>query len=131
MGHIDATAYADTVITRPDIDVYNGGAKLALAYVTLYFPALVQEAIPVHIKKLNHPKWGYKVSLQVPENLQVVAGVPIAARSAKGTIGRGKWIATTGCPKSRRWPYKAVGNFDNGETYTYTDSVPCRPADGK
>jgi hypothetical protein len=129
MGHLDAEAWADTVVTKPDIDVYNGGPKLALAYVTLYHPALVQEAIPVHIQKLKHPKWGYKASLTVPRNLQVVAGVPIAAKSIKGTIGRGKWIATTGCPKSRRWPYRAVGKFSNGETYTYNGSVKCRPAD--
>jgi len=131
MGHLDATAYADTVITKPDIDVYNGGAKLALAYVTLYHPALVQEAIPVHIKKLKHPKWQYKASLTVPETLQIVAGVPIAARSIKGTIGRGEWLATTHCPKSRRWKYKAVGYFSPGGSYTYTDSVPCRPSGAK
>jgi hypothetical protein len=130
MGHIDATAYADTVITKPDIEVYNGGAKLALAFVTLYHPAFVQETIPVRIQKLKHPKWRYKASLTVPPSLQIVAGVPIAARSIKGTIGRGTWLATTHCPKSRRWPYRVKAFFDNGTDYTYDDSVPCRPSGG-
>jgi hypothetical protein len=127
IGHADATAYADNVITRPDIEIYNGGPKLALAYVTLYNPAFVQEAIPVRIQELRHPKWKYKVSFKVPESLQVVAGVPIAARSIKGTVGRKEIITTTGCPKSRRWPYVTKAFFSTGESYTYRDSVPCKP----
>jgi hypothetical protein len=128
MGHADATAYADNVITRPDIEIYNGGPRLALAYVTLYNPAFVQEAIPVRIQKLNHPRWQYKVSLSVPTSLQVVAGVPIAARSIKGWAGRGKWLATTHCPRSRRWEYKVRAYFSTGGSYTHSDSVPCRPS---
>ena len=131
IGFATGTVYADTVITRPRIEIFNGGAKLAFAYVTLYHPTLVQEPIPVHIKKLSHPKWKYKVSLKVPENLQIVAGVPIAARSLKGSVGRGNIIETTSCPKSRRWPYRAVGKFSNGVTYTYDGSSPCRPASAR
>lgn len=128
MGHIKATAWADEVITRPRIEVFNGGAKLALAYVTLFNPAFVQEAVPVRIQRLNSGKWGYKVSVVVPKSLQIVAGVPIAARSAKGTIGRGEWITTTSCPKSRRWPYVIKAYFSTGGSYTLRDSTPCKPA---
>lgn len=130
IGHADATAYADNVITRPDIEIFNGGQKLALAYVTLYNPAFVQEAIPVRIQELPNGKWKYKVSLRVPENLQVVAGVPIAARSIKGWIGSksSDLITTTSCPKSRRWPFELTAYFTSGEPYTHRDSVPCRPS---
>lgn len=128
IGHADATAYADNVVTRPDIEVFNGGQKLALAYVTLYNPAFVQEAIPIRIQKIRSGPWKYKASLKVPENLQVVAGVPIAARSIKGWIGRGKLITTTSCPKSRRWPYELKAYFTSGVPYTHRDSVPCRPS---
>jgi hypothetical protein len=127
MGRIRATAWADNEITRPRIAVYNGGARLALAYVTLFNPAFVQEAIPVRVKKLRRGKWGYKVSLRVPKSLQIVTGVPISPRSARGTIGRDEWITTTSCPKSRRWPYVLKAFFNTGESYTLRDSTRCRP----
>lgn len=128
MGSITGDAFADTVITHPRIKVFNGGAKLALAHVTLYHPSLVKETIPVHVKKLSGGKWGYKVSLSVPESLQIVAGIPIAVHELHGTIGRGNWIATTSCPKSRRWEYFGKAYFDDGTTVTHKDSVPCRPS---
>jgi hypothetical protein len=128
IGFMRATAYADTIITRPKIEIFNGGQTLALAYVTLYRPALVQDAIPVRIKLLRSGKWKYRVSFRIPEVLQVVAGVPIAARSVKGWVGRGEIITSTSCPRSRRWPYQATAWFTVGEPYTYRDSVPCRPS---
>ena len=128
MGYITGDVYADNVITHPQIRVFNGGAKLALAHVTLYHPTLVKETVPVRIKKLSHPKWKYKVSLDVPPSLEIVAGVPIAAKELHGTVGRGKWIATTNCPKSRKWEYEGKAYFLDGTTITHRDSVPCRPS---
>jgi len=129
IGFARATAYADTIVTRPKIEIFNGGQRLALAYVTLYRPALVQTAIPIRIEELPKGKWKYRASLRIPEVLQVVAGVPIAPRSIKGWVGRGKLITTTSCPRSRRWDYETKVFFTVGEPYTYRDSVPCRPAD--
>jgi hypothetical protein len=130
MGYITGDVYADTVITHPQIRVFNGGAKLALAHVTLYHPTLVKETIPVRIQELPRGKWKYKVSLRVPESLQIVAGVPIAPKRLYGTVGRGTWITTTSCPKSRRWEYEGKAFFTDGTTVTHRDSVPCRPASG-
>lgn len=128
IGSGTGVAYADNVVTRPRIEIFNGGSKLALAYVTLYRPALVREAIPVRIKELPRGKWKYKASFSVPDVLQVVAGVPVAAGSIKIKVGRGNLLETTSCPKSRRWPYLLRGYFSNGSDYTYRDTAPCRPA---
>jgi hypothetical protein len=128
IGSGTGVAYADEVITRPRIEIFNGGNQLALAYVTLYRPALVREAIPVRIKEFPRGKWKYKASVKVPMVLQIVAGIPIAAGSIKIKIGRGNLIESTSCPKSRRWPYELRGYFSNGSDYTYRDSVPCKPA---
>jgi hypothetical protein len=129
IGGGTASAYADTIITHPRIELFNGGPKVAFAYVTLYRPALVQTAVPARIQELPSGKWKYKVSIRIPEVLQVVAGIPIAARSFKGRVGRGDLITSTSCPKSRRWPFELKGYFSVGEPYTYRDSVACRPAD--
>jgi hypothetical protein len=128
IGSGTGTAYADRIITHPRIEIFNGGGELALAYVTLYRPALVREPIPVRIEELPRGRWKYKVSVRVPEVLQVVAGIPIAARSLRLKVGRGNLIETTSCPPSRRWPYLLRGYFSNGSDYTYRDSVPCKPA---
>jgi hypothetical protein len=128
IGSGTGVAYADSVVTKPKIEIFNGGSKLALAYVTLYHPALVRETIPVHIKELPRGKWKYKVSLSVPESLQIVAGIPIAAGSIKVKVGRGNLIETTSCPKSRKWPFLLRGYFSNGSDYTYRSSVSCKPA---
>lgn len=128
IGAARASAYADTIITHPKIEIFNGGKKVAFGYVTLYRPALVQIAVPARIRELPRGKWKYKVSFKVPRVLQVVAGVPIAARSIKGWIGKGKLLETISCPKSRRWPFEVTTRFTAGEPYTYRDSVPCRPS---
>lgn len=128
IGSGSAVAYADEVVTRARIEIFNGGNKLALAYVTLYHPALVREAIPVRIQKFARGKWKYKASVKVPMVLQIVAGIPIAAKSLELKIGRDNLIESISCPKSRRWPYELRGYFSNGSDYTYRDSVPCKPA---
>ena len=127
IGSGTGVAYADEVVTRPRIEIFNAGSKLALFYVTLYRPALVREAIPVRIQEFPRGKWKYKASFSVPEVLQVVAGIPIAAGSLELKIGRGNLIESTSCPKSRRWPYEVRGHFSNGSDYTYRDAVPCKP----
>jgi len=127
IGFGTGVAYADEVITRPRIEIFNGGNKLALAYVTLYHPALVREAVPVRIQEFPRGKWKYKVSFSVPMVLQIVAGIPIAAGWVEIKVGRGNLIETTSCPKSRRWPYEIRARFSNGSDYTHRDSAPCKP----
>jgi hypothetical protein len=128
IGSARASAYADTIITYPKIEIFNGGKKLALGYVTLYRPALVQIAVPARIQEMPNGMWKYRVTFKVPRVLQVVAGIPIAARTLDGWIGKGRLIESISCPKSRRWPYEVTTNFTVGQPYTYRDAVPCRPA---
>lgn len=128
IGSARASAYADSIITYPKIEIFNGGRNVAWAYVTLYQPALVEMAVAARIQEIPSGKWKYKVSVKVPEVLQVVAGIPIAARSIKGWVGKGALITTTSCPKSRRWPFEVKTYFTIGEPYTYRDFVPCLPA---
>jgi hypothetical protein len=61
----------------PNVVFVNGGSRWLYAYVTLYNPAFVQEPVPIRIKRLRGPKWGYELSFEVPDIIQIVAGVPI------------------------------------------------------
>lgn len=131
MGSAKATARADTVLTTADVVLINAGWKRTFAYTTLYNPAFVQETIVVKRTKMSG-KWAHRESFQVPENLQIVAGVPIQVTAAKLRVG-GKsyardYIVSTSCPKGG-WRYRAVAHylFSTGATSdeSFDGSVPC------
>lgn len=134
MGSATGVAKADTTVTRPTITFINGGATNVCAYTVLKNPARVATCVPMTIKKTSG-KWGYRITAEVPKVLQVVAGVPIALRSLNFNIG-GKpyakdYIATTGCPKNKKWAFEVTTTLYNdltGETgsTTYSDSVACK-----
>jgi hypothetical protein len=133
MGSATGEALADDVITRPKVTFVNGGARNICFYTVLTNPARVQTCVPGKITKLSG-KWSYRVRITVPEVLQVVAGVPIALRSIRWTAG-GKswakdWIATTSCPKNKRWGFEleTFYLYEDGSRSSskFADSVPCR-----
>jgi hypothetical protein len=129
MGSGTGVAHADQVITRPQITVVNGGAKLIYFWTVLKNPARVAAAVPATITKQSG-KWAYKVDFKVPTSLQVVAGIPVTLDSLNVTLG-GKpyakdWLATTSCPAGKKWPYQSVFNLSAGGPITYDGSVACK-----
>jgi hypothetical protein len=134
MGSATGSAWADDVITRPDVTFINGGAKRICFYTVLTNPARVRTCVPGKITKLSGPKWAYRVKITVPKVLQVVAGVPIALREISWRAG-GKpyakdWIATTSCPKGNRWAFEleTFYLYEDGSTGSskHADTIPCR-----
>jgi hypothetical protein len=137
MGSARGTAFADTEITRPKVTMINGGARNICFYTVLTNPARVETCVPGKVTKLSgNKKWGYRLQIRVPEVLQVVAGVPIALREirfeAGGRSWARDWLATTSCPKNRKWGFQVETSYlyNNGSTSSsqYADSVACRPA---
>lgn len=114
MGHGGGVAYADQTITRPRITVVNGGPKAVYFYTVLNNPARVQEAVVGHITRL-HGRFIYHLSATIPQNLRIVAGVPIKLTSMTVTAGRAKWLATTNAPGGIR----IMTTFDNGLHTSY------------
>jgi hypothetical protein len=124
MGKGTGTAFADTVITHPQITIVNGGPKNVCLFTVLNNPARVQACVPGKIKRRSG-KWAYELDLTVPRVLQVVAGVPIQLTDTSLTAGRKDWLATTGCPKSGKWPFMVTTSYDTGGSSGFQDSVPC------
>jgi hypothetical protein len=134
MGTGTGVAYADQVMTKPEITVVNGGGNKVFLFTVLIRPARVSKPVPGTITKMSG-KWAYKLHLTVPESLQVVAGVPIALRDINITAG-GKpwakdWLATTSC-SGGNYPFQLTTGFapDSagnpvGEA-TYNGSTPCK-----
>jgi hypothetical protein len=109
MGTGGGDAFADTVITHPQITVVNGGANVVYFYTVLNNPARVQEPIPGHITRV-HGQFVYHLSATIPDNLRIVAGVPIKLTSLHLSAGKGKWLELTSAPAG----VKIVTTFDNG-----------------
>jgi hypothetical protein len=132
VGRADLTAWADNVVTHPDVVLVNGGWKQTFAYTTLYQPALVQETIVVHRTKLSG-KWSHLESIRVPKHLQVVAGVPIQVSAAEVNGGAKpyarEYVTSTSCPKGG-WKYEVTTHFlfPTGATRkdVFAGSAPCR-----
>jgi hypothetical protein len=101
VGHGTGAAYADQTVTRPRITVVNGGPSVVYFYTVLNNPARVQEAIVGHIYRLRGD-YAYRLSASIPQNLRIVAGVPINLTSLTITAGRGSWLALTGAPAGIR-----------------------------
>ena len=125
MGKGSGKAMADDVPTYPRITIVNGGARRVYFYTVMTNPARVQAPVVGKITKLNG-RWSYRLEAEIPESLQIVAGVPIVLHELTMSAGRGDWLATTSCPADKRWPYHAEGLFTTGETIVYDDAVACR-----
>jgi hypothetical protein len=129
MGTGTGDAYADTVITHPALTIINGGGSDVWIWTVLTNPARVQKIVPGHITKMSG-QWAYKLHFTVPDELQVVAGVPIAVKTLKITAG-GKsyakdWLATTSCPSNKKWPFSMTANLSDHTSINYASTVACK-----
>jgi hypothetical protein len=115
MGSGGGAATADQTITRPKITVVNGGANVVYFYTVLNNPARVQQPVIGHITRL-HGQFTYHLSAVIPQDLRVVAGVPIKLTDLEVTAGRGSWLATTNAPAG----IKVQTTYDSGATTSNT-----------
>lgn len=129
IGDGSGSASADTVEAGPKVQIFNGGKNLILAYVTLQRPARVRAVVPAKLTPQSG-KWSYKLHFDVPESLQVVAGIPVTLNNLRLTTGYTKAakdiIATTSCGAGNKWPFEVDLQLETGATATYTDSVTCK-----
>jgi hypothetical protein len=125
MGTGSGDALADTVHTTPKITVVNGGKSKVFLWTVLTNPARVQAAVPGTITKPGG-KWAYKLHLEVPTSLQVVAGIPITLNNLTINAGKKDWLATTSCPANKKWPFQVTTSLSTGGSSTYQDTVACK-----
>ncbi|MGX6449546.1 hypothetical protein ACVU7I_16000 [Patulibacter sp. S7RM1-6] len=126
VGSGGANAWADTVKTTAKFTLVNGGQKAVYLYTEMTNPAIVQTPVPGKIKK-GGKLGGYVLTFTVPEELQIVGGVPISLidlhvktnKKAKG------WLNTTSCTGGK-WPFETTTWFDNGNQAKFASSVKCK-----
>jgi hypothetical protein len=129
MGTGTGDAFADRVITHPDITVINGGGGKVFFWTVLTNPARVQKIVPATITKTSG-QYAYKLHFEVPPALQLVTGVPIALRDLTITAGGKKWakdwLATTSCPANKKWPFSTTANLSTGGSAHFDGTVACK-----
>lgn len=124
VGKGTGEAWADTAKTRPKFTLVNGGASKVFLYTELTNPAVVNAPVPGTIKK-GGKYGGYRLTLVVPEILQVVAGTPISLISVNVQSKAKNWLATTSCPKDKKWPFQVTSSQDSTADAVFTSSVKC------
>lgn len=124
VGKGTGEAWADTAKTRPKFTLVNGGASDVFLYTELVNPAVVNAPVPGKIKK-GGKYGGYRLTLTVPDELKVVAGTPISLISVNIQTKAKNWLATTSCPKNRKWPFQVTSQQDSTADAVFTSSVRC------
>ncbi|MET0604718.1 MAG: hypothetical protein ABW167_22250 [Baekduia sp.] len=123
------TAHATVIGDRSPplrVTVINGGRTKMYFWVVIQNPTRVQAAAPGRITKLSSQRWSYRLHVDIPSSLRVVAGITIGLDSFEATVGRGDWIATTHCPRDHRWRYHLRMTHTSGQVADIDGSVPCR-----
>ena len=64
----------------------------------------------------THGDYDYHLRVTIPQNLRVVAGVPIELTDLNVTVGRGTWLATFNSPAG----VKVTTTFSTGEMDTHS-----------
>jgi hypothetical protein len=119
-------AWADTAKTSPKFTLVNGGSSKVFLYTELTNPAVVNAPVPGTIVKRNG---GYRLTLKVPQQLQVVAGTPISLISVNiktnAASKKAGWLQTTSCPANKKWPFTVTSSQDSTADATFKSSVKC------
>lgn len=125
MGKGSGNAWADTVKTKAKFTLVNGGKDKVFVFTEMTNPAVVQLPVPGKITKMKG-KWAYKLTLTVPEDLQVVAGVPISLIDFNMKTKSKNWLFTTSCPKNKKWPFEVTTYQDSTAPATYKSFARCK-----
>lgn len=138
IGRGRAAGLAPGPITQNDlrIDAMNGvNGRYVNLFVEGTSPLRIQSNIVARVSRAGG-NFSYKLDVPIPQNLQEPApGVPVAITNFEVNVNRkttrraGKlrgYVESTACPANRRWTFRGVFEYTNGERATVTDTVRCR-----
>jgi hypothetical protein len=124
---------------RAEVELYNGkGGRSIIFWIHGENPVLVAGMIVAPLQTLRGGRWGYKLTLNVPHNLQEIAsdifvslldfkvttGGSVRVRQGGRTVRYG-YIEALACPPGALVPVRGVFAFRGGETTTTDSYVAC------
>lgn len=120
-GH--AIGVGDNVRQRLVVSFFNGPrGRSIIFHLRGNNPLRVNTAFEAPLNRLRGGRWNYRLTIPVPENLQVVAGVPLALEEFVSTVhasrrinGRRRgFIEAWACPPGARLPLRGSFAFLEG-----------------
>jgi hypothetical protein len=132
-GSAVGTAIGQT--SNLSVTAFNGPNSRFLLHVVAATPLQIDAVIQASLKK-DKGKYGYKLVVPIPENLQqpvpgVFATLKQFITSVKGTSKGVPYVGLTSCPKSKKLSFKGDFTFTDGTTLHATDTVKCKPGTKK
>lgn len=133
-GLATGTAVDIGVTSSGRLTFFNGpGGKSLTLNVSIINPALINATFSAPIKKISG-RYGYRVSFNIPTQLQNILDGPIVVRAINSTVGatrvvngkRRGFIEALRCPRSRRGPAGGNFSFSDGSTTSVTTAITCR-----
>jgi hypothetical protein len=137
IGKVDAKGFALGLVEPLKVKIYNlpGGKGVAM-YLQGDNPVIIDHVITGNLTKISDPVFGYKLTFDVPSDLQQPAPgawatpldfkVTIPAKTIKKAGKKIPFIGTTGCPSSGIFTAKIETDNTDGTTSSVTTTAPCK-----
>lgn len=120
---------------RLKVDIYNGkGGRSLIFFLRGLNPVLVSGMIVAPFKALRGGRWGYRLTMPVPKNLQEIAsGIFASLLDFRVTTGgsvvrngrRYGFIEALACPPGALVPVRGVFSFRGGGSTTTDSYIAC------
>jgi hypothetical protein len=113
------------------VSAFNGPKSKLMLHVTASTPLQIDAVIQASLKK-DKGKYGYKLVVPIPENLQqpvpgVFATLKQFVTSVKATSKGVPYVGLASCPKSKKLHFGGDFTFTDGTKLSATDTVKCKP----
>jgi hypothetical protein len=137
IGKVDAKGFALGLVEPLKVKIYNlpGGKGVAM-YLQGDNPVIIDHVITGNLTKISDPVFGYKLTFDVPSDLQQPAPgawatpldfkVTIPAKTIKKGGKKIPFIGTTGCPSNGIFTAKIETDNTDGTSSTVTTTAPCK-----
>lgn len=123
IGGGTVSASAGDVQVEGEATAIYGGDDRVLLWVQIANPVSVGAAIAGTLEEQS--EGGYRLALEVPADLQDVAGLPVALDRLQVSLGRGTALATTACPE-RGLPFFAQLSLAGDREVPAATTADCR-----
>lgn len=120
---------------RLTIDLYNGkGGRSIIVYLRGLNPVLISGMIVAPFEALRGGRWGYRLTMNVPQDLQEIAsGIFASLMEFRVTTGgsvvrdgrRHGFIEVLACPPGALVPMRGTFSFRGGERTTTDSYIAC------
>jgi hypothetical protein len=120
---------------RLRVDLYNGkGGRSIIFFLAGLNPVLISGMIVARFDTLRGGRWGYRLTMNVPRNLQEIASGIFASLldfrvRTGGSVVRGGhrygYIEALACPPGALVPVRGVFSFRGGERTTTDSYIAC------